>query len=128
MNVVDSSGWIEYFLSSAQGQLYSEPIENVAQLIVPSLCLFEVHKFLNSRTTPDLVAQCLDVMRRGRVLALTDARAIAASVASKTHKLAMADAVMYSAAIEHQATFWTQDVDYQGLPQVQYMAKYPGGI
>ena len=128
MNVVDSSGWIEYFLSSAQGQLYSEPIENVAHLLVPSLCLFEVHKFLSSRTTPDLVAQCLDVMRRGRVLALTDARAIAASVASKTHKLAMADAVMYSTAIEHKATLWTQDVDYQGLPQVQYMAKYPSSI
>ncbi len=123
MNVVDSSGWIEYFLSSAQGQHYSEPIEDVAQLLVPSLCLFEVHKFLISRTTPDLVAQCLDVMRRGRVLALTDARAIAASVASKAHKLAMADAVMYSSALEYKAQFWTQDVDYKGLPHVRYLPK-----
>jgi predicted nucleic acid-binding protein len=123
MNVVDSSGWIEYFLSSAQGLRYSDAIEGVPQLIVPSLCLFEVHKFLSSRTTPDLVEQCLGVMRRGSVVALTDARAIAASVVSKTHKLAMADAVMYSTALEHKATFWTQDVDYKGLPAVQYLPK-----
>jgi len=37
--------------------------------------------------------------------------------------LAMADAVMYSIALEHKATFWTQDVDYQGLPGVNYFAR-----
>jgi len=30
---------------------------------------------------------------------------------------------MYSLALEHRATFWTQDVDYQGLPSVQYFSK-----
>jgi hypothetical protein len=35
----------------------------------------------------------------------------------------MADAVMYSTALEHKATFWTQDVDYKGLPAVQYLPK-----
>jgi predicted nucleic acid-binding protein len=37
--------------------------------------------------------------------------------------LALADAAIYSMAREHGATLWTQDVDYQGLPGVQYSAK-----
>jgi hypothetical protein len=35
----------------------------------------------------------------------------------------MADAMMYSLAQELKATFWTQDVDYEGLPGVNYLAK-----
>lgn len=62
-------------------------------------------------------------MRQGRVLDLTDRRAIAASEAVLRHLLALADAAIYSTAQEHGATLWTQDVDYQGLPGVQYNAK-----
>ena len=66
---------------------------------------------------------CLDVMCRGRVLDLTDRRAIAASEAAARHGLARADAAIYSMALAHGATLWTQDVDYQGLPGVHYSAK-----
>jgi predicted nucleic acid-binding protein len=70
-----------------------------------------------------IVETCLDAMRRGRVLDLTERRAIAASEAATRHGLALADAAIYSMAREHGATLWTQDVDYQGLPGVQYSAK-----
>ena len=83
----------------------------------------EVHKILKRALPQDLVTQCLDVMRRGRVVDFTDARAIAASLAATRHKLAMADAAMYCIAQEFGATFWTQDVDYQGLSGVQYFPK-----
>jgi len=69
------------------------------------------------------VKRCLDVMRLGRVLDLTDARAVAAAQIAARHKLAMADAAMYAMAREFDATFWTQDVDYQGLDGVRYCAK-----
>jgi hypothetical protein len=62
-------------------------------------------------------------MRRGTVVDITDARAIAASEAAQIHKLAMADAVMYSIAREFKADFWTQDVDYQGLAGVKFLPK-----
>jgi predicted nucleic acid-binding protein len=62
-------------------------------------------------------------MRLGRVLDLTDRRAIAASKVSRAHRLALADAAMYSMAQEHGASFWTQDIDYQDLPGVRYFAK-----
>ena len=71
----------------------------------------------------ELVDRCLDVMRLGRVLDLTDQRAIAASKVSRAYRLGLADAAMYSMAQEHGASFWTQDVDYQDLPDVRYFAK-----
>ncbi len=123
MNVVDSSGWIEFFLAGANGLIFKPVIEQRNQLLVPTIALFEVHKILSRNLNADLVNRCLDVMRLGRVLDLTDARAIAASNVSKTHGLAFADSAMYSMALEFNAQFWTQDVDYQGLPQVQFFAK-----
>ena len=87
------------------------------------MSLLEVHRFLSRATEPIFREECLNVMRRGRVVDLTDARAIAASVTAQQHKLAMADAIMYSIAQEFKATFWTQDVDYKGLPGVRYQPR-----
>ena len=123
MNLVDSSGWVEYFQDSPRADLFAMAIEQRDQLLVPTIALFEVHKILSRSLSEDLVDRCLNVMRLGRVLDLTDRRAIAAAEVAIKHRLAMADAVMYSLALEHQATFWTQDVDYQGLPGVNFFAK-----
>ncbi len=123
MNVVDSSGWIEYLQDTARADLFAGAIEDRQALLVPTIALFEVHKVLTRSLPPALVKRCLDVMRLGRVLDLTDARAVAASTVAAQHKLAMTDAAMYSMALEFEATFWTQDVDYKGLSGVQYCAK-----
>ena len=123
MNIVDSSGWIEYLQDTDRADLFAEAIEDRTQLLVPTIALFEVHKVLSRSLPADLVNRCLDVMRLGRVLDLTDARAVAAAKASRQYNLAMADAAMYSMAQEFGASFWTQDVDYRGLDGVQYCAK-----
>ena len=123
MNVVDSSGWIEYLQNSPRADLFAAPIEDRNRLLVPTIALFEVCKILSRKIAPELVDCCLGVMRLGKVLDFTDARAIAAAQASRAHGLALADAAMYSMAQEHNATFWTQDADYQGLPGVRFFAK-----
>lgn len=123
MNLVDSSGWIEYLQDSARADLFAEPIENRRQLLVPTIALYEVHKVLSRSLPVELVNRCLNVMRLGRVLDLTDNRAVAASDTARTHRLGMADAAMYSLAQEFDAVFWTQDVDYQLLPGVRFFPK-----
>ncbi|MHB1200900.1 MAG: PIN domain-containing protein [Polaromonas sp.] len=123
MNVVDSSGWIEYFQDTPRADLFAAAIEDRSRLLVPTISLFEVHRVLSRALPAEVVETCLDVMRRGRVLDLTDRRAIAASEAATRHGLALADAAIYSMALEHGATLWTQDADYQGLPGVNYSAK-----
>lgn len=123
MNVVDSSGWIEFFQAGANGPLFKPVIEQRDHLLVPTIALFEVHKVLSRKLSGDLVERCLNVMRLGKVLDLTDRRAVAASRISSRHRLALADAAMYSMAQEFGATFWTQDIDYDGLDSVRYFAK-----
>jgi toxin FitB len=123
MNVVDSSGWIEFFTAGASGLLFKPVIEQRDQLLVPAINIYEVHKVLSRKLPAGAVLTCLDVMRQGRVLDLTDRRAIAAADIAGKHKLAMADAVIYSMAREFDATLWTQDVDYDGLVGVKFFKK-----
>jgi toxin FitB len=123
MNVVDSSGWIEYFLDTASADNFAAAIEQTNQLIVPALSFFEVHRFLSRTVDAAQRDTCLDIMRRSTVIDLNIERAVAASDIAQKHRLAMADAVMYSIAREFKATFWTQDVDYKDLPGVSYHAR-----
>lgn len=123
MNVVDSSGWMEYFLDSFRADLFADAIENVPNLLVPVVSIFEVHKVLSRKLPAGAVQSCLDVMRQGRVLELTDRRAVAAADIATKYKLAMADAVIYSMAREFEGTLWTQDVDYKGMAGVRYFEK-----
>ena len=123
MNVLDSSAWIEFFLGTQAGQRYRPIAANSAALLVPAVALYEVHRYLSRTASASQREGSLNVMRQARIIDLTDARAIAASNAAREHKLAMADAIMYSIAQEFKATFWTQDVDYRGLPGVRYQAQ-----
>jgi toxin FitB len=123
MNVVDSSGWIEFFTAGASGLLFKPVIEQRDQLLVPAINIYEVYKILSRKLPAGAVQSCLDVMRQGRVLDLTDKRAVAAADIAAKHKLAMADAVIYSMAREFDGTLWTQDVDYKGLAGVRYFEK-----
>lgn len=123
MNVVDSSGWIEFFTAGSNGPVFKPVIEQRDQLLVPVITIYEVHKVLSRKLPAGAVQSCLDVMRQGRVLDLTDKRAVAAADIAVKHKLAMADAVIYSMAREFDGTLWTQDVDYNGLAGVRYFEK-----
>ena len=119
MNLVDSCGWLDYLTDSHRADFFATAIEQRDQLLVPTIALFEVHSVLSRRLAGDIVDRCMSVMRLGRVLDLTDARAVAASIVSKNHGLTLAHAAMYSMALEWGAQFWTHNLEYQSLPQVQ---------
>ena len=123
MNIVDASGWIEFFLAGTNGPKFKPVIENTSELLVSSVNMYEVHRVLSRKLPSELRDMCLEVMRRAPVIELNDERAIAASELSLKHGLAMADAAMYAIALEHKAVLWTQDADYQGLKGVKYLPK-----
>ncbi len=123
MNIVDASGWIEFFLAGTNGPKFKPVIENTSELLVSSVNMYEVNRVLSRKLPVELRDMCLQVMRRAPVIELNDERAIAASELSLKHGLAMADAAMYAIALEHKAVLWTQDADYQGLKGVKYFPK-----
>ena len=44
MNVVDSSGWLEYLANETNADFFAPIIEDTSNLIVPSISLTEVFK------------------------------------------------------------------------------------
>jgi toxin FitB len=123
MNVVDSSGWLEYFADGPNAGLFAKPIEATRSLIVPTLSLFEVFKRVTQQRSEDEALRAIAVMEQGRVVDLDRATALEAARLSIHHGIAMADSVMLATAYRHRATLWTQDSDFEGLQGARYVAK-----
>ena len=123
MNVVDSSGWLEYFANGPNADFFAPAIENTAELIVPTLSLYEVFKQVLQQRGEGDALQAVAAMLQGRVVDLDTDLALSAARLSVAFKLPMADSVILSAAQMHGATLWTQDADLKGIPGVEYIAK-----
>lgn len=123
MNVVDSSGWLEYFANGPNAGFFAPAIENTAELIVPTLSLYEVFKRVLQQRGEGDALQAVAAMMQGRVVDLDTDLALSAARLSAAFRLPMADSVMLSSAQMHRATLWTQDADLEGIPGVEYIAK-----
>lgn len=119
MNVVDSSGWIEYLSGGPNAPFFRGPVEDEAALLVPTLSLFEVYRHLLRHVGRDEALSVTAAMRQGTVVDLDDRTALAAAELSVATRLAMADSVMLATARAHGALLWTQDADFDGLEDVR---------
>ena len=122
MNLVDTSGWIEYFFSGPNAGYFSKPIEKTSDLLVPTICLYEVFKKINIVADEAKALQAIAQMRQGKIADLTEDVALSASLMSIKHEISLADSIIYATAKAHGATTWTQDKDFKGLPDVKYRA------
>jgi toxin FitB len=123
MNVVDSSAWLEYFADGPNAGEFAKPIEATRSLLVPTLSLFEVFKRIAQQRGEDEGLRAVAVMEQGKVVDLDRATALAAARVSIDHGIAMADSIMFATAQRHAAILWTQDADFEGLPQTRYFVR-----
>ena len=126
MNVVDSSGWLEYFADESNADFFAPAIEAVSELVVPSLSLYEVFKRILQQKTEDEALRAVAVMMKGSVVNLTSSVALSAALLSVKHNLPMADSIMLATAQVFEATLWTQDADFRQIPGVRYIRKRSG--
>ena len=123
MNVVDSSAWLEYFANGTNADFFAKPIEQIEKLIVPSLTVYEVYKKVLIERDHDQAIQAIGGMLQGTVVDLDASIALSAAEISIENRLPMADSIILATARLHGATLWTQDADFQGLPEVKYRKK-----
>ncbi|MCP4992217.1 MAG: type II toxin-antitoxin system VapC family toxin [Gammaproteobacteria bacterium] len=123
MNVVDSSAWLSYFAGDANSDTFSKPIENISQLIVPSITLTEVFKSILRQRGEDAALQVAAHMEQGQIIVLDEELAINAANFGVKYKLPLADSIIYATTRKYGATLWTQDSDFKGLDGVQYFQK-----
>ena len=120
MNLVDTSGWIEYFFGEPNAGFFAGPIEATEDLIVPVVCLYEVFKKVNVVADEARALQAVAQMKQGRIVDVTEDVALSAALISLKHKLPMADSLIYATARAQAATLWTQDDHFRRLPGVSY--------
>jgi predicted nucleic acid-binding protein len=123
MNVVDSSGWLEYFSGGNNAFRFAAPLKDMDSLVVPAISIYEVFKVLLREAGEEAALQAASAMQRGHVVDLTPQRCMAAAVLSLKYSLPMADSMILAAAHEYEATLWTQDDDFKGIDKVKYFSK-----
>jgi toxin FitB len=123
MNVVDSSGRLEYFADGPNADFFAPAIENASELVVPSLSMYEVFKRVFQQRGEDDALQAVGMMAQGLVVDLNMEIAINAARISVERRLPMADSIILATARAYSATFWTQDADFQDIEGVQYVEK-----
>ena len=122
-NVVDSCGWLEYFSDGKNADFFASAVENTEHLIVPVLCIAEVFKVLLRERSEDVAFSAVSAMNLGRVVALDMKLAIDAAKLSLSHKLPLADSIVYAVAKAERAWLWTQDGHFEKLSGVKFIKK-----
>jgi toxin FitB len=118
-NIVDSSGWLEFFSGSERAENFAPAIEDTVSLVVPVISIYEVFKRvrqLRSLADAELAAS---LMQRALVVDID----VALTLSAASNGLPLADSLIYATAQQYGATLWTQDAHFESLPGVKYFSK-----
>ena len=121
MNVVDSSGWLEYFADGANAGFFAPAIEDTEHLLTPVICIYEVFKRMHQQRGLSAAQTSAGDMYSGQVISIDASLALSAAQLSAELKLPMADSFILAVARLYQAVLWTQDEHFSGMEGVKYI-------
>jgi predicted nucleic acid-binding protein len=121
MNIVDSSGWLEYFAEGPNAAFFAPAITKTGELIVPTVSLYEVFKRVYQQRGESEALVAVALMEQGALVDLDATIALGAARISVEMKLPMADSIMLATARHAGAVLWTQDADFEGIDDVRYV-------
>lgn len=119
-NLVDSSGWIDFFTDGPNAGVFADPLSDEARLVVPTVSVYEVFRVVLRQRGEDDALRAAAAMGRGREVPLSSALALEAARLAHDKNLAMADSIILASARLTEAALSTQDVDFKDLPDVRY--------
>ena len=124
-NVVDSSGWLEYLADAENAEFFAPIIEEPERLVVPSISVFEVFKWVLRERGEDAALQAAALMQQGEVVDLDISIATRAAKLGLEYRLPLADSVILATAHAYGAVLWTQDAGFASVPAIQYRPRRP---
>ena len=127
MNLVDSSGWLEYFADGPNAGIFAEPIQQLHELIVPSITITEVFKRILQQRDEQAALRAIAHMNQGQIINLDIGLAMKAAKCGFELKLPLADSIILATATHYGALLWTQDEDFRHLPNIRYIQKIKQG-
>jgi toxin FitB len=120
-NIVDSSGWLEFFADGPNAEAFAPIVQKTRELIVPTVSLYEVFKRVLQQKDEGPALRAIAIMSQGRVVDLDATIALSAAKISADLKLPMADSIMLATTRAFDAVLWTQDADFQGMEDVRFI-------
>jgi len=123
MNLVDTSGWLEYFFDGVNAAFFAPVIEDTENLIVSVINEYEVYKKVLQIANKQKALRSVAQMKLGKIIPLSEDIALFAAEISIQYKIPMADSIIYATGMLNNANVWTQDVDFKNLPRVKYIKK-----
>lgn len=123
MNLIDSSCWLEYFSGRNTCKEYEEIIEDISNVIVPVIVLYEVFKKLIIETSEGNALKAVAHMQLGKVVTIDSTIAISAARISVEYKLPMADSIILAIARRYNSTIYTHDEHFACIQGVRYFPK-----
>jgi predicted nucleic acid-binding protein len=124
---LDTSCWLEWLTAGSNMNLYLPLLRQPEDIIVPTICLYEVGKYVLRTAGASKARDITDWMCQGLVIPLSSELAILSAEFSHQHQIPMADSIIYVTATQHNAQLWSQDDDHKGLPNVNYHPKLAPG-
>ena len=125
LNLVDSSGWIEYFTDGPNAGVFADPLSDESRLVVPTVIVYEVFRVVLRQRGEGDALRAAALMSRGREIPLSSALALEAARLAHVGGLAMAAGIILATARHTGAMLWTQDADFEGMALVRYFPAMP---
>ena len=119
--LVDSSGWIEYFLNGPNAERYSGVIKKLQDIVTPSIVIYEVYKIIKREINQELALSAVEILQKTHVVDLTLESACEAADISLDSNLSMGDAIIYAISRKYNVPLYTSDADFKKLPKVEYI-------
>jgi predicted nucleic acid-binding protein len=123
MNLIDSSGWFEYFIDSPNAKHFIPVIEKIDELMVSPINYFEIYKRVRSEFGMEEANRAVGFLKNARVVDVTTSIALEAAELSKVYHLHMADSILLATAQSEEAVLWTMDAHFKDIPGVKYFPK-----
>ncbi len=120
MNLVDSSGWLEFFSDGPLAGKYYSYLERLNELIVPVLVIYEVYKKIKKERKEEEALLAIAHMGKAKIVPFDDTLALSSADISIKYGLAMADAIIYATALQEKALLITSDAHFSQLPGVKF--------
>jgi predicted nucleic acid-binding protein len=123
MNLVDSSGWLEYLAEGPNAEFFAPALEATADLLVSTINLYEVFKRVLQQRGQEEALRAVALMEQAAIAEVTASIAMSAAQLSVESGLPMADSLILATARAYHAILWTQDADFEAIDGVRFIKK-----
>jgi len=121
--LIDSYGWLEYFLDGPLADEYAKYVEeaNEEAYVTPTIVVYEVYKRIRSIQGEQSALEAYAQISRTKIIELNSQLALEAAEISLSTKLGMADSLIVATAKAFDAQVVTSDRHLKELNEVKFI-------